>query len=139
MNAASSRCSGRSTDADDKLKRLYRLVEDGLTDVDDVLKDRLNTSQGRSRPRQGRSRTSQGTRKPLAIQIDPALIERFGRTMRENFSIRVGAVPQGLLQSLIDVIEVDDNQIRIKGSKDLLERAVLASQAGDIPVFADEY
>jgi site-specific DNA recombinase len=31
------------TDADDKLKRLYQLVEDGLTDLDEVLKDRLNT------------------------------------------------------------------------------------------------
>jgi hypothetical protein len=30
------------TDAEDKLKRLYRLVEDGITDLDDVLKDRLN-------------------------------------------------------------------------------------------------
>src|SRR5262245_9382029 len=29
------------TDADDKLKRLYRLVEDGLTDLDEVLTDRL--------------------------------------------------------------------------------------------------
>ena len=27
----------------EKLKRLYRLVEDGLTDLDEVLKDRLNT------------------------------------------------------------------------------------------------
>ena len=31
-------------------------------------------------------------------------------------------------QSLIDVIEVEDRQIRIKGSKDVLEKAVLASQ-----------
>ena len=31
------------TDAEDKLKRLYRLVEDGVTDLDDVLKDRLNS------------------------------------------------------------------------------------------------
>jgi Recombinase/Resolvase, N terminal domain/Recombinase zinc beta ribbon domain len=31
------------TDTEDKLKRLYRLVEDGLTDLDDVLKDRLNS------------------------------------------------------------------------------------------------
>jgi hypothetical protein len=29
------------TDADDKLKRLYRLIEDGMTETDDVLKDRL--------------------------------------------------------------------------------------------------
>jgi hypothetical protein len=30
-------------------------------------------------------------------------------------------------------------QIRIKGSKDVLERAVLASRNGIIPGFADEY
>jgi len=32
------------------------------------------------------------------------------------------------MRSLIDVIEVDDNQIRIKGRKDVLERAVVASR-----------
>jgi hypothetical protein len=32
------------------------------------------------------------------------------------------------LQSLIASIEVDDEQIRIRGSKELLEKAVLASQ-----------
>ena len=30
-------------DAEDKLKRLYRLVEEGLTDVDEVFKDGLKT------------------------------------------------------------------------------------------------
>jgi len=32
------------------------------------------------------------------------------------------------LRALIDTIEVDDHQVRIKGSKDTLEKAVLASQ-----------
>src|SRR5262249_49020496 len=61
------------------------------------------------------------------IQIDPALIERFGRMMREHFT--TGSVPfrKAYMQSLIDVIEVDD-RIRIRGSKDVLERAVMASQ-----------
>jgi hypothetical protein len=36
------------------------------------------------------------------------------------------------LQSIIDVVEVDDTQIRIKGSKEVLEKAVLASRAGTI-------
>ena len=47
-------------------------------------------------------------------------------------SARVGSVPfrKAYMQSLIDVIEVDDRQIRIKGSKDVLEKAVLASQNG---------
>ena len=64
------------------------------------------------------------------IEIDPALIERFGRMMRENFS--TGSVPfrKAYLQSLVASIEVDDDQVRIRGSKDLLEKAVLASQNG---------
>ena len=64
-----------------------------------------------------------------AIHIDTALIERFGRNMREKFT--AGSVPfrKAYLQSLIDIVEVDDNQIRVKGSKEALERAVLAGQA----------
>jgi site-specific DNA recombinase len=65
------------TDSEDKLKRLYRLVEDGATDLDDVL-----------------------------------------MPFREAY-----------LRSLIDVIEVDDNQVRIRGSREVLERAVAAGQA----------
>ena len=117
------------TDADDKLKRLYRLIEDGLTDIDDVLKDRLDTLKAdRDRARAALERTR--SHEAPTIQIDPALIEHFGRAMREKFT--TGSVPfrKAYLQSLIDVIEVDDTQIRIKGSKDVLERAVLAGQAG---------
>jgi site-specific DNA recombinase len=64
------------------------------------------------------------------IRIDPALIERFGRMMRENLSN--GSVPfrKAYLQSLIASIEVDDDVVRIRGSRDLLEKAVLASQTG---------
>ncbi len=53
--------------------------------------------------------------------------------MRENFTS--GSIPlrKAYLQSLIDVIEVDDTQIRIKGSKDVLERVVLASRNGFNP------
>src|ERR1700686_4823466 len=48
--------------------------------------------------------------------------------MREKFS--TGSVPfrKAYLRSLIDAVEVDDHQIRIKGNKELLEKAVLASQ-----------
>jgi site-specific DNA recombinase len=117
------------TEADDKLKRLYRLVEDGLTDLDEVLKNRLSTLKAdRDRAQTALERAKEHS--ASRIQIDPALIERFGRTMRENFT--TGSVPfrKAYLQSLINVIEVDDHQIRIKGSRDVLEKAVLASQSG---------
>jgi hypothetical protein len=42
---------------------------------------------------------------------------------------RAGGEVQAL-QSLIGTIEIDDDEIRIKGSKDLLEKAILASQSG---------
>jgi site-specific DNA recombinase len=116
-------------DAEEKLKRLYRLVEDGLTDIDDVLKDRLDTLKG-DRDRAKAALEHAKEHSDSQIQIDPAVIERFGRSMREHFS--TGSIPfrKAYLQSLIDVIEVDDRQIRIKGSKDVLEKAVLASQHG---------
>ena len=129
LNARITALQREMIDAEDKLKRLYRLVEDGLTDLDEVLKDRLNTLKAdRDRAKAALERAKEHS--ATQIQIDPALIERFGRTMRENFS--TGSVPfrKAYLRSLIDVIEVDDHQVRIKGRKDLLEKAVLASQDG---------
>ena len=117
-------------DAEYRLARLYRLVEEGLTDLDDVLKARLTALKaGRERATAALVRAKEHS--ASQIQIDPALIERFGRLMRENFS--TGSVPfrKAYLHSLIDCIEVDDAQIRVKGSKDLLEKAVLASQNGE--------
>lgn len=115
----------QATDAVEKLKRLYRLVEDGLTDLDDVLKDRLNTLKAE---RDGAMAALERAKEQVApdIKIDPGLIERFGRTMQENFSS--GSIPfrKAYLRALVDVIEVDDQQIRIRGSKDLLEKAILA-------------
>ena len=118
------------TEIEDKLKRLYRLVEDGLADVDEILKDRLNTlnaERDRAKAALERSKEQASPR----IEVDSALIEQFGRAMRENFSS--GSVPfrKAYLQALVDVIEVDDHRVRIKGSKDVLEKAVLASRTGE--------
>ena len=129
LNARITALQREMIDAEDKLKRLYRLVEDGLTDVDEVLKDRLDTLKAdRDRAKAALERAKEHS--APQIQIDPASIERFGRTMRENFS--TGSIPfrKAYLRSLIDVIEIDDHQVRIKGSKDLLEKAVLAGQNG---------
>ena len=118
-------------DSDDKLKRLYRLVEEGLTEIDEVLKDRLITLKA-DRDRSVAALERAKEQASPAIRIEPALIEQFGRTMRENLS--TGSVPfrKAYLQALINVIEVDDHHVRIKGSKDVLEKAVLAPKTGDI-------
>jgi site-specific DNA recombinase len=117
------------TDADEKLKRLYRLVEDGVTDLDDVLKGRLASLKA-DRDRARAALEIAKAHLAPEIRVDPALIERFGRVMRENLTS--GSVPfrKAYLQSLIEVIEVDDHQVRIKGSKDVLERAVVTGLGG---------
>jgi hypothetical protein len=94
------------------------------------LKDRLNAL--RAEPDRAKStleRAKSAGGQP--ILIDPALLERFGRNMRDHFTS--GSIPfrKAYLQSLIDVIEVDDDQIRIKGRRDVLERVVLAQ---DTPI-----
>jgi site-specific DNA recombinase len=120
------------SDAEDRLKRLYRLVEDGVTDLDDVLKerlDRLKADRDRAKAALDATKSQHGA----AIHIDPALIESFGRTMRENLTTGSTPFRKAYLRSLIDVIEVDDAHIRIKGSKDILEKAVLANRQGAEP------
>jgi site-specific DNA recombinase len=74
-----------------------------------------------------------------AIQIDPVLLEQFGRSMRENFTS--GSIPfrKAYLQFLIDVIEVDDTQIRIKGSKDVARKSGPGQPEWVLSGFADEY
>jgi hypothetical protein len=53
--------------------------------------------------------------------------------MREKFT--TGSVPfrKAYFQALIDTVEVDDHHVRIRGSKEVLERAVLAGQAAREP------
>ena len=117
----------QATEADEKLKRLYRLVEEGLTELDEVLRDRLNALKA---DRERTIAALERAKEQIApdIKIDPGLTEKFGRTMQENFT--TGSMPfrKAYLQALIDVIEVDDHQVRIKCSTDLLEKAVLASR-----------
>jgi site-specific DNA recombinase len=83
-----------ATDSEDKLKRLYRLVEEGLTDLDDVLKHRL-TSLKADRDRATAALEAAKSEMAPTFLLDPALIERFGRNMREVHH-RFRAVPQGV-------------------------------------------
>jgi hypothetical protein len=116
VNARVTALQREVTDADDKLKRLYRLIEDGMTEMDDVLKDRLNSLKAdRDRTKAALERAK--SHSSQAIQIDPALLERFGRTMRENLTSGSISFRKAYLQSVIEVIEVDDTQIRIKARR----------------------
>jgi len=72
-----------------------------------------------------------------ANNIDPEVIERFGRIMREN--ITTGGIPfrKAYIQAVVDRVEVDDHAIRIIGDKATLEQVVAgrASTAAGVRSF----
>jgi len=115
-------------EANERLRRLYKLVEDGVTAMDDVLKDRITALKAdRDRAQGALDRARSGVRP--AVDISPIVVERFGRTMREKLT--TGEVPfrKACMRSIVDRVEVDDREIRIVGRKDVLEQAVLANGA----------
>ncbi len=115
-----------ATEAEEKLKRLYRLVEDGVVELDDLLKGRI-ASLRRDRERTQAALTHIKTRVVSSTTIPLEVVERFGRAMREN--IRLGEVPfrKAYLRSVIDRIEVDDDAIRIVGQKAMLEQVIVGN------------
>lgn len=110
-------------EAGDKLKRLYSMVENGIADMDDMLKERiagLRLDRGRAQAALDRIRVQSVLNEAIPSEI----VEQFGRTMREN--IRSGDVPfrKAYLRSVIERVEVDDATIRIVGEAATLEQVV---------------
>ncbi len=102
--------------ADDRLRRLYKMVEDGVTDLDDVLGDRLaSLKSDRERARAALERIK--VRSGFQITLEPDQIERFGAFMREKITEGETPFRKAYLRSIVEAIEVDDKVIRIHGSK----------------------
>jgi len=112
-----------ATGAEEKLKRLYTMVEEGVTDLDDILKDRLASIKlDRDRAKVALERIKSQNTAPVIFNSE--VIERFGRAMRDN--IASGGIPfrKAYIQSVVDRIEVDDGVVRIVGDKSTLEQAI---------------
>ena len=110
-------------------RRLYKLIEDGVAEMDDLLKERimaLKTDRDRSREALARAR---GNVKAKSEVTEDA-VAKFGELMRQR--IQAGETParKAWLHSLIDRIEVDEAAIRLFGRKDILEQCVKAGAAG---------
>ena len=118
--------AGEVHDTDERLRRLYKLIEDGVTEQDEILKDRLAALKAdRDRAHTAMTRATSGTRP--TVDITPDAINRFGQLMRDKLTS--GEIPfrKAYIGSIVDRIEVDDHLIRILGRKDVLEPAVLAN------------
>jgi hypothetical protein len=96
-------------EADERLRRLYKLVEEGAADPDDVLQDRITALRAdRDRARSALERAQAAVRP--AVDVNPIVVERFGQAMRENLT--TGEIPfrKAYLGSIVDRVEVDDSK-----------------------------
>jgi len=87
--------------AEEKLKRLYPMIEKGMTDLDDILRNRLAAlKQEWDRANAAFDRINVDARPPAEITLE--LIERFGRLMRET--VTTGEIPfrKAWLQAIVD-------------------------------------
>jgi site-specific DNA recombinase len=119
-----ARLEREAEQAETRLGRLYKMVEDGIAKLDDVLKRRIDALKlERDQARAALERAQTAVRP--AVDISPLVVERFGAMMRENLT--TGTVPfrKAMISSVVDRVEVDDHEIRIIGDKGTLERAVL--------------
>jgi site-specific DNA recombinase len=106
-----------------KLKRLYRMVEDAMTELDDTLRGRISDLKlSRDEAKAALDRTTRGRSGPRTL--DPALIDAFSRVVRDN--ITTGEIPfrKAYFRSLADRIEVDDHVVRIIGDQATIAQAV---------------
>jgi site-specific DNA recombinase len=114
-----------AVNADEKLKRLYKLIEDGVAEMDDLLKDRITALKAdRDRSKEPLLR-ARGNVKAKANVTEEA-VAKFSDLMRQR--IQEGDTParKAWLTSIVDRIEVDEVVVRLFGRKDVLEQCVMA-------------
>jgi site-specific DNA recombinase len=128
VNDRLGRLEREAQESAERLTRLYRLVEDGLAELDELLKDRIASLKAdREKACMALERARSASRSK--IQMSRALIESFSETMREKMT--GGEIPfrKAYIGAIVDRIEVDESTVRIIGQKDALEHGVLNHSA----------
>ena len=118
------------SDAEERLKRLYRSIEDGIVELDDILRERtgaLKAQRERAKAALDQARVQCGT----SAAIDARKIDAFARLMNEKLDAGDTNTRKTYIRSIIDAVEVDDRAIRIVGSKDILQAAIAGKQTGN--------
>lgn len=82
-SASLSALEREAIEAEDKLKRLYRMVEDGVAELDDILRDRIALRSDRKRAHAALDRIRL---QPGRDAVSSAMLEKFCSGMRENIA-----------------------------------------------------
>ena len=115
------------TDCEDRMKRLYRSIEDGIVELDDILRERtaaLKAQRERAKAALDHARAQCGT----AAAVNAEKIDAFARLMNAKLDTGDTNTRKSYIRSIIDAVEVDDHAIRIIGSKDILQAAIVGKQ-----------
>jgi len=112
---------------EEKLRRLYRAIEDGLVDLDVHLKERIQTLKTeRDIAQASLDRIATQIHKRAAIT--PDRLEAFSSLMRDKLETGDIQARRDYLRSVISQIEVDDDKIRIVGDKAILAAVIAGRQ-----------
>ena len=114
-------------DCEERLRRLYRSIEDGIVDLDDILRERiaaLKSQRDHAKAALERARAQCAT----ATAIDPIKIDAFARLMTEKLDTGDTQARKAYIRSVVNAVEVGDRAIRIVGSKDVLQAAIAGKQ-----------
>ena len=133
VDGRAARLTREVVDAEEKLKRLYKMVEEGFAELDDILRGRL-ASLKLDRDRATAALERLRAQAAPAGTIPPDVVERFGRMMRETIATGDTPFRKAWLRAVIDRIEVGDDAIRIVGDKATLEQVIAAGDATTLGV-----
>jgi site-specific DNA recombinase len=120
----------RATEADAKLKRLYDAIENGVTDLTDLmLKDRIAELKTIRDQASADAERAEGAIDRLGPTITTQSIKAFARTARKRMRTESGGYRRDYLRALAQRVEVDAEQLRIMGSKSELLRTLVAASS----------
>jgi len=121
--------------AEEGLRRVYRMVETGVAELDDLLADRIKALKGereRAEAALDRARSEGGA----AVSIAPEKVVAFGALMRDVLQNAATPARKLYLRALLSAVEVDDKTIRIKGNRNVLAAEVAGTASGDVVQFS---
>lgn len=113
----------KADDADERLRRLYKLVEDGFAEMDEPLRERIGVLQEERKLAQGALDRAIDLATARST-ITEEKIAAFARLMREKLSAGDVMFRKNYLRAILGAIEVHADKVRILGSKDVLQAAV---------------
>jgi hypothetical protein len=120
----------RATEADAKLKRLYDAIENGVTDLSDLmLKDRITELKAIRDQARADTEQAEGAIDRRGPTITTQSIKVFARTARKRTRTESRGYRRDYLRALAQHSEVDAEELRIMGSKNKLLRTLVPLQA----------